>query len=194
MSSTVALAGGDRGEQGVHQVERPLALPPANVEAGEVGDRFEGEAGYLRAQGAGAQVDVYLLVAPLPGQVGEAAVGGDQRGLVVYCGCLGDVAGARGLTGSVAQLGHPPGQRDAGRAGAGDEREAAGELASRIHGRHSQVTVMGVVGRFRTTWPGLVSGWGEAGMAKRTVRERKSWSQVAISVATCSASSPPLGP
>jgi hypothetical protein len=81
----------------------------------------------------GAQVDVGLAVTPLSGQVGQPAVGGDERGLVVHRGSFREVAVLRGAPRTIAQVGHALGQRDAGRAGPRDERESTSELPVRIH-------------------------------------------------------------
>jgi hypothetical protein len=68
-----------------------------------------------------------VAVAPVAGQVGEADVGGEQRGLVVDGGGGRRVPGRGGGAGEGDDPGDPFGQREAGRPGSGDEGEAAGD-------------------------------------------------------------------
>jgi len=68
--------------QGVQQGVGGGAVPVADVQPGEVDERFECEPPGPGIEGTGTQVCPGVLAAPLPGLVSAAAAGGEQGGLV----------------------------------------------------------------------------------------------------------------
>jgi hypothetical protein len=76
---------------GLVQVEQSLTalvrVAGADLEAGEVDDRFQPPDRAHAGQGAGVEVGGGVLVAHLACEVGESEVGGDERGLVVDGRC-----------------------------------------------------------------------------------------------------------
>ena len=102
---------------------RTAVAADADLEAGEVDDRFQSPDCAHAGQGAGVEVGG-VLVEHLAGEVGEAEIGGDERCLVVDGRCEPLVALLHRCVGKFDQAAHARGQGQAGRPESGDEREA----------------------------------------------------------------------
>jgi len=123
--------------EGVEEVEGGVAVAVADVQPGEVDQRFQGVTGGLRGKGTGAQVGVGVTAAPAAGQVSQTAVGGKQRGLVANGGGGGQVAGVGGGPGEIADPGNRAVRGEQGGRGRGmsGKRRATAPAGSMVTAR-----------------------------------------------------------